>query len=394
MSWSLSHLPLVSVSTSEKKYSQPPREGRPRPNMNVLIIGAGASNAIGGLPTAFTALKAWQADILGNYRLLAFALEGWLGENWPNTNLEAAWTRIDLAWKERAAGAQGLEVPDLTHAQRQEVWRRAFEAAAAEAPGPAYYQTQIQGARDLGHSTEQFLSIAAGWELRRLIQEKFVLPVGDSGRKLYAEVLQQARPDAVISFNYDTLLEQCLPGDSWTYTAAELDRRRTPVLKPHGSVNWVHRHPRITGPAEEIEFQVTLQADAMGYHGNWLVQNAVIGLRAKIEHTPAESSPAIRTLFRGILNRCEEVLAVTDRVWIVGYRIAPADTGFLDVLARALAQRHAPPQVSVIGHGNPEDLLPHIRDVFALPAGLAVDRCFHGLEGGQLMGLTTEAEVA
>ncbi len=348
--------------------------------MNVLIVGAGASRATSNLPTAFTALEAWQANILNNYRLLAFALEAWVGENWPNTNLETAWTRIDIAWKERAAGAQEFEVPDLTHAQRQEVWRRAFEAAAAEAPGPAYYGPQIQGAQDLGHSTEQFLSIAAGWELRRLIQEKFVLAVSDRGRKLYGEVLRQARPDAVISFNYDTLIEQCLPGDSWTYAASEVDARRTLVLKPHGSVNWVHRYPRITGPAEQIEFQVTLPAQAMGYQGNWLVQNAVIGLRAKIEHTPAESSLAIRTLFRGVLNRCEEVLAAADRVWIVGYRIAPADTGFLDALARALARRHAPPQVSVIGHGNPEDLLPHIRDVLALPAGLPVDRCFHGLE--------------
>jgi len=172
--------------------------------MNALIVGAGASRATSGLPTAFTALAAWEADIRNNCPLLTFALEGWMGHDWPGKNLEEVWTRIDLAWKERAASATKFDVPDLSPAEREEVWRRGLTAAAAEPAASPYYGLQIQGARDQGHSTEQFLSVAAGWELRRLIQEKFVVPASDHAKEIYGELLRQARADAVISFNYDS----------------------------------------------------------------------------------------------------------------------------------------------------------------------------------------------
>lgn len=165
-----------------------------------------------------------------------------------------------------------------------------------------------------------------------------------------------------------------------TYTASGAEPGRIVVLKPHGSVNWTHRCPRIAGPADQIDFGVTLPPDAMGYQPNWLVQNVVIGLRTKLEHTAAESSAAVRTLFREVLKPCEDVLATAARICIVGYRFAPADTGFLDMLARAIARREGPPDAGVIGHGNPEDVLPRIRQLFALPADQPVERCFHGVE--------------
>ncbi|HEY1340353.1 MAG TPA: hypothetical protein VGF59_22735, partial [Bryobacteraceae bacterium] len=194
--------------------------------------------------------------------------------------------------------------------------------------------------------------------MRRLIQETFVVDVTDAGQRLYRHLLEQVRPAAIISFNYDTLLEQCLRPDTWTYVASDVVSGRIVVLKPHGSVNWVHRYPRMASGVEQIDFGITLRPDAMGYRANWLVQNTVIGLRTKLEHTAAEGSAAIRGRFREILIRCEDILAAAERICVVGYRFAAADTGFLDMLTRAIARRPAVVEMSVIGHGNPDDLIP------------------------------------
>jgi hypothetical protein len=78
-------------------------------------------------------------------------------------------------------GGGNIAVRDLTDAERRYVWQQAFHAADAEPQEPAYYRPQIQGAREFGHSTEQFLSVVAGWELRRLVQETFVVDVTEAG---------------------------------------------------------------------------------------------------------------------------------------------------------------------------------------------------------------------
>lgn len=350
--------------------------------MNVLIIGAGASYATHRLPIAASALQQWEGTIGDHYGLLALALDLWVGENWQGQDLERAWTTIDHASKERAGGtfAPAPAGRDLGHNERTEVWRRAFVAAATEPSEPNYYRTQIEWARDLGHSTEEFLSVAAGWELRRLIQEKFVVDLTDGARPPYEQIVRHLQPTAVISFNYDTLVEQSLPAGGWNYSAPESDNQGIQILKPHGSVNWTHLVPRAAGLCEQVLFDVPLRPQAMGYQGNWLVQNAVIGLRSKIEHTAEESSRHIRRLFRHILRTCEDALAQTERIWVVGYRFAAADTGFLDTLARSLARRGRVSQLSVIAHGNPQDLLPRIRNLFAIPSDMPIEHCFCGLE--------------
>lgn len=346
--------------------------------MNVLIIGAGASRAAGYLSTAMEALGGWEATIRDQCPILAYALQKWVGQSWPRENLETAWTAIDLAWKERTAGPTLGSVADPTEAERQEVWRLAFAAEAAERAEPHYYRTQIPGARSLGWSTEQFLSVAAGWELRRLIQQTFRTDVTDKGRRLYERLLNGLEPQAVISFNYDTILEQCLPEHSWSYGGDRPAGGARRVLKPHGSVNWIYRRTGISAPAEQVQFHVSIPHDEMGYRRAWFEQNLVIGLRDKIEHTALEESPLIRALFQDILTECEEVLSTAENIWVVGYRFAPADKTFLDVVARSLARRQEPPCLSIIGYKDRSELLPHIRYVFGLPADAHVPHCFDG----------------
>lgn len=345
--------------------------------MNVLIVGAGASYATHRLPVAGQALSKWSHTIQEQHKLLAFALDTWVS-GWPEKNLEEAWTQIDVAWKERAAGASQFAVRDLTDSQRRKVWRLAFEAKAVEAPEPNYYRTQLEWAQTQGYSTEQFLTVVAGWELRRLIQQEFDVTIKHESRGPYERLLRELQPTKVISFNYDTLLEQCLEQGTWTYSVLEEESHQILILKPHGSVNWTHHLSRTRGLTDQVSFDTTLSPEDMGYRGGWLVQNLVIGLRDKIEHTPAERSPILRTLFLGILMACERVLVDAEKIWVVGYRFAAADTSFLDVLARSLARRARPPSLSVISRDQNE--LQRIQDLFTLTVEHRISHCFCGLE--------------
>ena len=103
--------------------------------MNVLVFGAGASHATHNLPTAAEALARWKEDIRRSRPLLALALNTWIGSDWPNQDLETAWTRIDLAWKQREGQPGPRSTPDLTSQDRQEVRRLAREAADKEPVG-------------------------------------------------------------------------------------------------------------------------------------------------------------------------------------------------------------------------------------------------------------------
>ena len=72
-------------------------------------------------------------------------------------------------------------------------------------------------------------------------------------------------------------------------------------------------------------------------------------------------------------------MAAAETIWIVGYRFAPADSTFLDVVARAVARRQALPRVGVISLGDPGKLLPRLRNVLKLPDDAVVEHCFDGL---------------
>lgn len=347
--------------------------------MNVLILGAGASFATHHVPIANLALKKWEREIRERYRLLAFAMEKWVGPYWTNENLEKAWTQIDVAYKERAQKAPRFKMSDLTDSDRRRVWQLAFETQKIERGEVNYYRTQIEWAQH-GHSSEEFLSVVAGWELRLLIQQTFAVPVKQDSCNPYRQLIQKLKPTAVISFNYDTFFEQCHK-EGWTYVPILTATSPVLVLKPHGSVNWVHRKPRRSGLTEQIYLDFPLRAENMGYGATWFTQNLVIGLREKIEHTETEESSLLRTFFGEILRACEQVLTQAEKIWIVGYSFAPADTTFLEILGRCVARREREqlPSLGVIDKGSPDRLLSRVREIFDVHVS-RISHCFCGFE--------------
>jgi SIR2-like domain len=350
---------------------------------HVVIFGAGASFATHRAPLTATALQTWTHSIDKEHKLLGLALD-WTVPGWRNArvNLETAWRTIDLAWNERQMMGIRQSVEPLDAAQRLRVWQLARAEQDRERAEPFYYRTQIAGARRDQWSTEQFLSAAAGWELRRLIQEKLAICRNPSWSTPYVRVLGALgldSRDSVVSFNYDTLVEQCLDRDHkhWTYDI-QSGLRRIAVLKPHGSVNWTQV---IDGKGDHIRLGLQLPPRRMGYKGGRLIQNLVVGLRDKTEHTQAESSDKVRSHFQVILDACEAALRTSRRLFVVGYSFPRADTTFLDVVTKASASRPAGSlSLTIISKGYLTPGLSYIRDLFGPAINEPVVYCPHGFD--------------
>ena len=89
---------------------------------------------------------------------------------------------------------------------------------------------------------------------RRAIQEILIGPTSETSADLYREFARQLRPnDVVLTFNYDTVLEDALDdiGKPYTLTpewwlenatSANSEARYVDVLKLHGSVDWYDRY--------------------------------------------------------------------------------------------------------------------------------------------------------
>lgn len=355
---------------------------RPVSPEKVLILGAGASYATHDIPIANEALSAWKSKIRREHKLLGLALKTWIGSSWPTENLEIAWTRIDNAWKERSSRGASPSTRDLTGPERKQVLRLARETAAGEPHYPNYYRTQLQCFTSWSY--EQFLSVAAGWELLRLLQREMT-----ASRRVcrtpYEQLFQRLGPTTVISFNYDTLAERCFPSGSWGYPGLSKRWYRIRVLKPHGSVNWTRRNVGQPGDSVRGVDDPPISPADMGYtKKDGLVQPMLIGLRTKIEHTTEEISPKIRRMFKHLLQSCEEAMQDASQVWIVGYSFPDADISFREVVGKAIARRCRralqAPDVRVVSKGLPEPLLLKIADALNLPKGHQIPYCFCGLK--------------
>lgn len=352
--------------------------------MKLIVFGAGASRATHGLPTAENALPTWARWIRDNYKLLALALD-WIEPQWESSGartLEQVWSDIDVAWKERGIPGLTRRIADLGADQPRQVWHLAADCARRETGEPCYYGPQLRGAQRQLWSAEQFLSVVAGWELRCLLQTCFSISARPRACRPYQTVLPPGASTTIISFNYDTLAEQHLTsmGRLWTYgmLTSEGEVR---ILKPHGSVNLTHVRD---GNSDSLLLGLQLSTRDMGYQGTRFVQNLVVGLRDKTEHTADEPSDVIRRHFHTVLEACEAALRGAATLLIVGYSFPAADTTFLDVAARAFAGRDVGSlQLGVIGKGNDAQSQAVVSRLEAL-AGAAlsgrVSFCAHGFE--------------
>ena len=313
------------------------------------------------------------------YKLLGLALDVWIGPDWETENLEVAWMKIDDICNECFIPGSRPPTGELGQRERLLVERYVDEAIARESELPNYYRTQAGFQRTW--STKQFLSVVAGWELLCLLQEKVAFP-GDGFREPHEKVVKRLDPTTVISFNYDTLFEGCLPASSWGYPGLTVGSFRSNVLKLHGSVNWTRES--VDGPGDSVRSvdDPPIRTAEMGYTDKGLVQPMLIGLRTKIEHTAYEASPRIRELFLGLLQLSRQALESASTIWVIGYSFPPADTTFQELLRSAMTTRlektTEPPRLCVVSKDSPDRVLARLRELFRLPIGHSVDACFCG----------------
>jgi hypothetical protein len=163
-------------------------------------------------------------------------------------------------------------------------------------------------------------------------------------RKTYRTLLNRhiRSHDAVVSFNYDTIFENSLPGNyDWAYYGLDDRTGALRVLKPHGSVNWAYADQRIsvqTNPDRSVIVAPThLKFVLTGPTGDVASPiNGYLNQTTEIKEIWAEMERQMRQ---------SKVLV------FIGYSFPVADLYFASVLRSVLAIRETSPGIVLV---NPD----------------------------------------
>ncbi len=147
--------------------------------------------------------------------------------------------------------------------------------------------------------------------------------------------------DAIISFNYDTIFEDSLPGSQrWAYEVIEDTTNSLRILKPHGSVNWaagdvIHR---VSNPTRSVIVAPT--------HLKFIpAQEQEEGNISRSGYL--DQSPQIQEVW----TRLEQHMRGAKALVFIGYSFPDADLYFSSLLRSVVASRAASPTLVLV---NPD----------------------------------------
>jgi len=333
----------------------------------VLILGAGATAGVKGLPVDKDFLQR-SITLIRSFDFLPLALELVYPQGWLKQRLEDAWSSIDSQFNNPLPISNALMGRILMLFET-----KARDEAGLPAEVPRYYKKYWEDRiRDTqARSPAQYLFLFAGWELRQAICRAYGQPIPGGEGKYRNFLSEYARrgPVSVIDFNYDVYLEQALDTGQWFYYP-DVSPRRDAIenLKPHGSLNWIHR--KVWEPDEEIvPTRDVYPTPSWGFGPEGFSQASIIPMtRAKREFTSEEESKTVRLRYGGIMRRCAEVLTQAQVICIVGYSFPPGDVYFQDLLRNVRASRVAPPvSVKYIGRdGTVSEWTSTLREAFGI----------------------------
>jgi hypothetical protein len=136
---------------------------------------------------------------------------------------------------------------------------------------------------------------------------------------------------AIVSFNWDLILDQQLFGDQlgpMSYGLREELCTQPVLLKPHGSLNWYRATDVKNVPVEKrVEiFPRTKEDDAIEAFVFPRQINSKVGKR----YTPLIVPPTYlkdfsQPIFKRLWNRCTDVLSTPRRLFFLGYSLPPED---------------------------------------------------------------------
>lgn len=333
----------------------------------VLIFGAGGTAGAKGLPVDKDFLRR-SINLVRSYDFLPLALELLYPRGWLEQPLEDGWSNIDSQYNSPPSIPNELmgRILDLFEA-------KATDEAGLPAGAPQYYRAYWR--ERIGdpqrRSPAQYLFLFAGWELRQVICRIYGKPI-PGGEEKYRDLLAEYAgrgPVSVIDFNYDVYLEEALGNQQWYYFPEPSPQRgATELLKPHGSLNWIHR--RVWRPDEEIvAIRDVYPISSWGFGPGGFSQVSIIPMtRAKREFSPEEESETIRNRYGRIMRRCADVVGQAERICVVGYSFPPGDRYFQDLL-RDVRRSRVTPVISVkyIGRdGSVPEWIARLREVFGI----------------------------
>jgi hypothetical protein len=157
----------------------------------------------------------------------------------------------------------------------------------------------------------------------------------------YVSFLQNLRPhDAIITFNYDTVIEEALLalsiGSDYGFSsfASPGVQYAIPVLKLHGSVNFRQRED---GAVEVVDYEFLEESTKEYYSGG-----------APLIVPPTWNKGALTSAIQTIWQRAATRLRAAARIVFIGYSLPETDVGFRYLLANSLLANQLFPAVAVM----------------------------------------------
>ncbi len=144
-------------------------------------------------------------------------------------------------------------------------------------------------------------------------------------RAIYHEFAENhlRKRDAIITFNYDRILETSLNHTKWHYH--NIGNGGIPVFKPHGSVNWAEKEDRSIRQTNSISQPLIVAPSHLKF----------IGLK-DLENHPASGYLNTNPTITSIWNKMEEKMKLAKALVFVGYSFPDADLYFSSVLRTVL----------------------------------------------------------
>ncbi|MFA5168310.1 MAG: hypothetical protein WC530_07260 [Candidatus Omnitrophota bacterium] len=322
----------------------------------VVILGAGCSKGLAGLPADENFVKFALEEHVGlsnDYQYLDkkkkndlfFVREAYrcfyedmvesFGGKLAGESLEIFWNEIDENYNKPKIILSTKIINSI---------RDKFAELAEEEDGPPFYFRRYAHHDFISRSPYEYFFMFAGWQLRKKVAEVYGLiadvKIKTKYQKLMQKILTITDQDLpfFINFNYDTLLEQSLANyHYWGLHDLEYRNGRINIIKPHGSLNWLHK-------ADEsiTEQPLPIPINEVGYYGGQLRQHSIIGLVANKREfeSPSEQDPVVTALYSSRLLKCIKMaLRQAERIIVIGYSFPITDTHIRKTIAEAKPEK-------------------------------------------------------
>lgn len=301
--------------------------------MNTLVlIGAGCSKGLANLPIDNEFMSKLENEICSQY-FLKEALDclydsifkGSVKENnlWKKERLEVCWNEIDENYNKPKIISPSNKIDDWAD--------KFYYLAKQEKDRFKYYSYYLHDAPQ-SQTPYKYLFMFAGWELRKIVAKVYSKKLDEHEKILYFKLkdkiitLSNCDIPKFISFNYDTLLEQAL--GNYYYLAVDYEEEGNyPVLKPHGSVNWIH-----TASKSIVSKKKPIPINEVGFLEGVLNQHSIVGLVSdKIEFDIDKqfelNAREVANLYGNkIIEKFCHLLSETEQLIIIGYSFPFTDT--------------------------------------------------------------------